>query len=55
MKNKLYRGDGCIGGVCKRIANFTQTSVIIWRFIFLFIPCGFWAYIILWILLEDEN
>jgi|TARA_R110000822_G_scaffold279299_1_gene401064 phage shock protein PspC (stress-responsive transcriptional regulator) len=55
MKNKLYRTNGYLGGVCQGIADYTDTSAIAWRLIFLFVPCGFWAYLALWILLKEHN
>jgi phage shock protein PspC (stress-responsive transcriptional regulator) len=55
MKNKLYRKDGYFGGVCQGIAEYTNTSPIAWRLIFLFVPSGFWAYLILWVLLKKDN
>jgi phage shock protein PspC (stress-responsive transcriptional regulator) len=55
MKNKLYRTDGYIGGVCQGIADNTNTSAIAWRLIFIIIPCGFWAYMILWLLLKKQT
>lgn len=57
MKNKLYRTNGYLGGVCQGIADYTDTSAMAWRLIFIFsaVPCGFWAYLALWILLKEHN
>ena len=55
MDKTLYRRDGYFGGVCQGIADYTNTSTIAWRLIFLFVPCGFWAYMILWLLLKKTN
>lgn len=57
MKNKLYRTNGYLGGVCQGIADYTDTSAVAWRLIFIFcaVPCGFWAYLALWILLKEHN
>ena len=55
MKNKLYRTNGYLGGVCQGIADYTDTSALAWRFIFLLAPGGLTAYLILWILLKESS
>ena len=47
--------EGIIGGVCKGIANSTDTNVWAWRLIFLFMPSGLGIYLILWALLKEED
>ena len=47
--------DSIIGGVCGGIAEATDTSPLAWRILFLLVPSGLWAYIILWALLKDED
>lgn len=49
MKNKLYRGDGYIGGVCEGLGEWCGVPSILWRVAFLFMPAGLWIYLILWI------
>jgi len=46
---------GYFGGVCSGIAETTQTSALAWRLIFLFAPGSFWPYVVLWILLKEED
>jgi phage shock protein PspC (stress-responsive transcriptional regulator) len=55
MKNKLYRTNGYLAGVCQGIADYTDTSSLAWRLIFLFVPGGLMAYLILWILLKEHK
>ena len=47
--------DGIIGGVCKGIADSTDTSALAWRIIFLLTPSSFWIYVTLWILLKEKE
>lgn len=47
--------DGIIGGVCKGIADSTDTSALAWRLIFLFMPSGLGIYLILWVLLKERE
>jgi phage shock protein PspC (stress-responsive transcriptional regulator) len=54
MDKGLYRRDGYIGGVCQGIGEYTNTSPIAWRLIFLLVPAGFWAYLILWVGLKRQ-
>lgn len=55
MKNKLYRGDGYIGGVCKGLENWSGIPSILIRIAFLFfIPAAFWVYVALWVFLSKE-
>jgi phage shock protein PspC (stress-responsive transcriptional regulator) len=55
MTNKLYRGDGYIGGVCQGLGKWSGLPSILWRVAFLFfIPAAFWVYIVLWIALSKE-
>lgn len=53
MKRIINRGY--FGGVCQGIGEYTETNPLAWRLIFLFAPGSFWVYVILWILLKEEN
>lgn len=56
MTNKLYRGNGYIGGVCGGLGNWSGLPSILWRIAFLFfIPAAFWVYIALWIFLSNQS
>jgi len=55
MANKLYRGGGYIGGVCKGLGRWSGIPSILWRIAFLFfIPAAFWIYLVLWILISKK-
>ena len=55
MENKLYRGNGYIGGVCQGLGEWSGIPSILWRVAFLcIIPAAFWIYIILWMFLSKE-
>tara|TARA_R100000544_G_C2190325_1_gene41348 strand:+ start:55 stop:237 length:183 start_codon:yes stop_codon:yes gene_type:complete len=55
MNNKLYRGDGYIGGVCQGLGDWTNIPAILWRVAFLFvIPGALFIYLILWIFLKKD-
>lgn len=55
MENKLYRGDGYIGGVCQGLGEWSGIPSILWRVAFLcIIPAAFCVYIILWMFLSKE-
>jgi|TARA_R110000787_G_scaffold91176_1_gene192393 phage shock protein PspC (stress-responsive transcriptional regulator) len=55
MKNKLYRGCGYIGGVCKGLGSWSGIPSILWRLIFLFVvPGALCVYIGLWIFVKKK-
>ena len=52
MKNKLYRSNGYIGGVCQGLGDWSGIPSILWRVGFLFVlPGAFCVYVILWMFL----
>ena len=54
-KNKLNRGDGYIGGVCKGLGEYTKIPAILWRLGFLFIiPASLCIYLLLWVFLKKN-
>ena len=56
MRNKLYRGNGYIGGVCEGLGNWSGLPSILWRISFIFfVPAAFWIYLLMWILLSKES
>jgi phage shock protein PspC (stress-responsive transcriptional regulator) len=55
MRDKFYRGNGYIGGVCQGLYEWSGISAILWRVAFLFIiPFALWAYIALWIFVPER-
>ncbi|MFL2621418.1 MAG: PspC domain-containing protein [Flavobacteriaceae bacterium] len=55
MRDKLYRGNGYIGGVCQGLYEWSGIPAILWRVAFLFIiPFALWAYIVLWIFVPER-
>ena len=55
MRDRLYRGDGYIGGVCQGLYEWSGIPAILWRVAFLFIiPFALWAYIALWIFVPER-
>lgn len=56
MENKLYLGNGYVGGVCEGLGEWSGIPSILWRLGFVFvIPYAFWIYVILWISLKHKN
>lgn len=56
MENKLYLGNGYVGGVCEGLGEWSGIPSILWRLGFVFvIPYAFWIYVILWISLKRKN
>ena len=56
MSNKLYRGNGYIGGVCQGLGEWSNLPSILWRVYFIFIVhAAFWVYLVLWIFLSREK
>lgn len=55
MNNKMYRGNGYIGGVCSGLGEWSGIPSILFRIGFLFfIPAAFWIYLILWVVLSRD-
>ena len=58
---KLYRSktDRMLGGVCGGLADYLGVDPIIFRFLFVVLvfgaDFGFWAYILLWIIIPEEG
>jgi|TARA_B110000305_G_C19348390_1_gene592902 phage shock protein PspC (stress-responsive transcriptional regulator) len=52
--NKLRRSTSnkYIGGVCGGLAEWTDTSPLAWRIIFLLIPSSLIIYIVAWMLIK---
>ncbi len=56
MKNKLYRSNGYIGGVCQGLGDWSGIPSILWRVGFLFVlPGAFCVYVILWMFLSKNS
>lgn len=55
MGKKLYRVNGYIGGVCAGLGKWSGIPAILWRILFLFAAGGFWAYLLLWIFVEQKD
>ena len=59
MDKKLYRVKGCIGGVCKGLAEWSGVPPALWRIIFIIgLDVGgwaFWIYILMWIFVERKQ
>lgn len=43
-----------VGGVCGGIAEWSDTSALAWRIIFLLVPSSLLVYLFLWILLKKD-
>jgi len=53
--DKLFLGDGYIGGVCDGLGKWSGIPPILWRIGFLFIfPYAFCIYLILWVTLKKH-
>ena len=54
--NKLRRSTSnkYIGGVCGGLAEWTDTSPLAWRIIFLLIPSSLIIYIVAWMLIKKQ-
>jgi len=52
---KRKEEKGYIGGVCSGIAEWSGTSAIAWRIIFILVPYGLWVYLALLIMLKQNN
>ena len=61
MEKKLYRSrsDRMIGGVCGGLSEYLNTDPVWIRLLFVIMlfatGFGFWAYLILWIIVPDEK
>ena len=56
MNDKMYRGNGYIGGVCQGLGEWSGIPSILWRVAFLFfIPMAFWIYLGLWVILSRRD
>jgi phage shock protein PspC (stress-responsive transcriptional regulator) len=52
---KLYRRNGYIGGVCAGLGEWSGIPSILWRILFLFTAGSFWAYLLLWVFVEQKD
>ena len=43
-----------IGGVCTGLGAYTNIDPIFWRIIFIFLPSGFWIYLLMWALTKKQ-
>ena len=55
MKIKRSTKNKIIGGVCGGLSNYFGINPWFFRLLFLFIPSGFWIYLLMWIFIEKEE
>lgn len=48
------RRNSYIGGVCGGLEDSTTIPAIVWRLGFIFVPSGFWIYVIMWAFTEKQ-